>query len=607
MSEKAASTRWLPVAALAAVLAAILALLYERTQGYDAAGHLEDVAVLRQIKQLDAQWELDVLKARMGLRADYDPLVDPLRQLNDLQQALQAGTAGEAHLEAAALARTGELIGQAVQGKTRLVERFKSHNALLRNSLSFLPTAADELREALEGQGAASPRGGSDIAARVNDVLLDTLVFSHDVSLDRVPTIEAKLALLSADRPDVPPETAERIELFLAHVRTVLREQPIVERLLADIGAVPTAALTDELENVLAREQRDGAERSELNRLYLLAFAAALAGLIVYAAASLIRSHAVIKRVNQALRGANAKLEQRVAERTRELDAAQREATAAARQAGMAEIANDVLHNVGNVLNSVNVSVGIVSGRLREFPAAKLAQVAAMLKQHAGDLGAFFAHDERGRLLPEYLDRLAGAYEAERQGVVKELDALVRSVDHIKDIVAAQQAHAGTASLVEAASVSDLVDDALRMSSASLTRHHVAVVKDLAEVPALLLDRQRLVQILVNLINNAKQAMGEVLDHPRQITLRTRLAEHADGRRLVLQVADVGEGISAENMKRIFSHGFTTRRNGHGFGLHSCILAAKEMGGTLRAHSNGPGHGATFTLELPVALPGVHP
>jgi signal transduction histidine kinase len=68
-------------------------------------------------------------------------------------------------------------------------------------------------------------------------------------------------------------------------------------------------------------------------------------------------------------------------------------------------------------------------------------------------------------------------------------------------------------------------------------------------------------------------------------------------------VSDNGIGILPENLTRIFNHGFTTRRNGHGFGLHSGALAAKELGGVLLAYSEGPGTGATFCLELPVQPP----
>ena len=66
---------------------------------------------------------------------------------------------------------------------------------------------------------------------------------------------------------------------------------------------------------------------------------------------------------------------------------------------------------------------------------------------------------------------------------------------------------------------------------------------------------------------------------------------------------DNGIGIPADNLTRIFGHGFTTRKEGHGFGLHSGALAAKELGGALTVESDGPGKGATFTLEFPIQRP----
>ena len=180
--------------------------------------------------------------------------------------------------------------------------------------------------------------------------------------------------------------------------------------------------------------------------------------------------------------------------------------------------------------------------------------------------------------------------------MAEELARLIRSVDHIKDVVATQQSYAGSASIVEPLQICDLAEDALRMSGEALARHRVTVVREFAQVPVLPLDRAQVLLILVNLISNAKYAMENMADGARQITLHMEAA----GGLLRISVADQGEGIPAENLTRIFAHGFTTRKTGHGFGLHSCALAARQMGGTLTAHSDGPGLGATFTLELPI-------
>jgi len=152
--------------------------------------------------------------------------------------------------------------------------------------------------------------------------------------------------------------------------------------------------------------------------------------------------------------------------------------------------------------------------------------------------------------------------------------------------------------------IKELMEDALRMNAASMARHHITVVREFAELPLLRLDKHLVLQILVNLIGNAKYAMDSVPDRSHHIKLRTEIAVLAGAPRLRIVVQDDGEGITPENLLRLFSHGYTTRKNGHGFGLHSCALAAKEMAGTITARSDGPGTGATFTLELPVILAG---
>jgi two-component system NtrC family sensor kinase len=150
---------------------------------------------------------------------------------------------------------------------------------------------------------------------------------------------------------------------------------------------------------------------------------------------------------------------------------------------------------------------------------------------------------------------------------------------------------------VEDVDITEVLDDAMKLNSASLERHHIAVKLDYANIPRVRLDTQKVLQILVNLIKNAKDAMA---DFPqlgeRQLTLRTRITDH---NRLQVQVIDNGVGVPAENLTRIFSHGFTTKKKGHGFGLHSCANAARELSGSLVAHSDGDGKGATLTLELP--------
>lgn len=279
-----------------------------------------------------------------------------------------------------------------------------------------------------------------------------------------------------------------------------------------------------------------------------------------------------------------------------ELDAVQQQLLETSRRAGMAEIATNVLHNVGNILNSVNVSAGLVRSTLRTSRAKGLAQAIELLGAHAADLGAFLENDEKGRMLPGYLAGVAQALQQEQQGMALELEHLSRSIDHIKEVVTTQQSHAGRIGRFEPVLVSDLVDDALRMNAAALEREQVLVAREFAQMAPARLDRARVLQILVNLISNASNALRETPAGSRRLSVQIALA---DGAGLRVCVTDNGEGIAADNLGHIFSHGFTTRRQGHGFGLHSSALAATQMGGTLAVHSEGPGRGASFTLELP--------
>jgi len=269
----------------------------------------------------------------------------------------------------------------------------------------------------------------------------------------------------------------------------------------------------------------------------------------------------------------------------------------ASRLAGMAEVATNVLHNVGNVLNSVNISAALILSSLRASKMPGLTRALQMMDEHADDLGTFLASDAKGKMLPGYLQQLVPVLVAEQRDSIEELVALTKNVDHIKEIIAAQQAHAGASSVVETAQIRELVDQALRINAGALVRRYVVVEKDIAPIPDLPLDKGRILQILVNLIGNAEQAMESVTDREPRLRLQVDMAP---GQRLRIGVTDNGMGIAPEALTRVFAHGFTTKKTGHGFGLHSAVIAAQEMGGTLTAHSDGPGTGATFTLELPI-------
>ncbi len=267
------------------------------------------------------------------------------------------------------------------------------------------------------------------------------------------------------------------------------------------------------------------------------------------------------------------------------------------RLTGMAEVATGVLHNVGNVLNSVNVSVSILGDSLRQSRVGGLAKLCTLLQEHAGNLGAFLNEDPRGERVLPYLTSMSEHLRSDHERMVSEVESLRANVEHIKEIVARQQNLAQQGGLLERISPAAILEDALEMNAMTMMRHGIEVVREIQPTPPIVAERHKVLQILINLVQNAKEALKNGRSAGRRLTLRVMPREGF----VRFELIDNGIGIVPENLTRIFEHGFTTRSEGHGFGLHSSAIAAKQMNGTLTAHSEGLGTGATFVLELPIS------
>ncbi len=273
----------------------------------------------------------------------------------------------------------------------------------------------------------------------------------------------------------------------------------------------------------------------------------------------------------------------------------------ASRQAGMADVASSVLHNIGNVLNSVNVSIDTMQMTLKKPMVGDVCRIASMLREHQNDLHQFLTLDPKGKQIPSYLGLVAESLSVGHQTVQSEIDSLVNKVGHIKQVIVAQQDISRAAHVREAARAEDLMEQALMMAMPEPEKYGIEVVRQYAPVPNIKTDRHQVLQILVNVITNARNAMVEFPGRAHQLTVRVGVSH--DGRKAVrFEVVDTGCGIAAENLTRLFAQGFTTRKTGHGFGLHSAALSARGLGGSIHAHSMGKGSGATFVLDLPLHL-----
>ncbi|MGA2686418.1 MAG: ATP-binding protein [Verrucomicrobiota bacterium] len=306
-------------------------------------------------------------------------------------------------------------------------------------------------------------------------------------------------------------------------------------------------------------------------------------------------------KLNGELQQTAERLETEVEERSRMQQDAERihkEMLIVSRQAGMSDVATGVLHNVGNVLNSVNVSANLVASHLQELKIHRVIDAAVLIQQHASDLGNFVTNDPRGNQLPNFLMQLGKHLSSEQDLLLREIDFVKTKIEHIKEIVATQQSYGKVSGVAEKVRVTDLVEDLLRIHNTELEEHGVNIQRIYQpNLPEISVDKHKVLQILLNLTTNARHACVDSGREKRLVTVRVSNG----GDRICVAVGDNGVGIPAENIKKIFSHGFTTRKKGgHGFGLHSGALAAKELGGSLLAHSDGPDKGATFTLELPL-------
>ncbi|WP_224367788.1 trifunctional serine/threonine-protein kinase/ATP-binding protein/sensor histidine kinase [Hyalangium versicolor] len=331
-------------------------------------------------------------------------------------------------------------------------------------------------------------------------------------------------------------------------------------------------------------------------RLVLLGHLASQAAISIENA----RLYADVQRARQELRQANDELEQRVEERTRELKEAQARLVDTAREVGMSEVASNVLHNVGNVLTSAVINLEMMQRSVGSSRVGRLKQATQLLLENRESLTEFLAQGSRGGTLPNYLAALADELIGEQTRLMEDVDAMGRHIEHIRAIVQVQQAYARTSLMPEECDMGQLIQDALRIQMVALQRHGVDVRRELGSIPRLKVDKHKVLQILINLITNAKYALDVLPEGQREMVVRLDM----NGDRVRIQVVDNGMGIEPEVKEKLFNHGFTTRKEGHGFGLHASALAAQMLGGRLTLESEGPGKGAVATLELPLSPDG---
>ncbi|MEM7455560.1 MAG: ATP-binding protein [Planctomycetota bacterium] len=277
----------------------------------------------------------------------------------------------------------------------------------------------------------------------------------------------------------------------------------------------------------------------------------------------------------------------------------QEELIAASREAGKAEIATGVLHNVGNVMNTVTVSSGMMQESLRSRVCDRLDAAIMILEANEDDLPGFFQSNQQGHHFIPFMKQLGH----QARSILDEVDTLRDNVDHVNSVVAAQQSYATTSGFHSLVNLTDAIETSLQIVIEQLRQNSVTVIQDCVEDCVAMTDRQKLIQVLVNLFKNANHSIEEFGPEVRELTIRLR-KDHDS--MYSISVTDTGLGMTGDVMDKIFQHGFTTRKQkgGHGFGLHHSVIAMEEMGGSLSVESEGPGKGATFHLKVPSGVNG---
>lgn len=269
-----------------------------------------------------------------------------------------------------------------------------------------------------------------------------------------------------------------------------------------------------------------------------------------------------------------------------------------ARRAGMSEVAASVLHNIGNILNSANVSLVVIQEKITDDRLLKLKEIATLLESGVEEK-KYILSDEKGKLIPDYLSKLSDVLLVRQKEIAQELTQLDTHLQHINSIVLMQNDIAGFEGVIEQVSIEELLNQAIQLSYQSARENAVQITQRLYFKDDLKINKAKTLQILVNLLNNAKQAFTlNPIQTAKKIDIETRQSTQQGF--FEIQVSDNGMGIEKESMSRIFSMGYTTKKNGHGLGLHMSAISAHELGGKIMVESPGLNQGAVFTLTLPI-------
>jgi two-component system, NtrC family, sensor kinase len=571
-------------AALALVAVLGFLVVMTRSVGFDANNEI--VAALRQLKQIDAEWNVDVLRSKTGLNNSYDPVASPLPLIEALAVQLQSksdvmGQGVESDQRLQPLLAAYE---KAMAQKIALIENFKSQNAILRNSSRFLPVAAADLIEAVRA-GGTPPTAKAQVEESLNTLLINTMTYASTPEAALKERIEAGSRGLTQQVQGLPDEVRERADTLVAHVATILKQQQIGNQLLGELAALPVVKAIDTLADAHAQEHEKLLVSQQKYGQVLVAYSVFLLLLIAYIGWSLFKSYRLLNATHAALQKSNAELKE-----------SQVYMVQTEKMSALGQMVAGIAHEINTPLAYVKGTIDVLAEQLA--PVKELAQrcqqfVRAMrqpaqTRDNAAVKLQLLGVDEISRNLIE-------------AGLLEDMDTLlkdgVHGIDQISEIVI----NLKNFSRLDRARVSEFsVQEGLNSTlllARNLLKNTVEIRQEHQAVPNIQCSPSQINQVFLNIISNAAQAMAERAEKG-VITLRS-MPEGDDMVRVEIQ--DNGSGIPKDVLPRIFDPFFTTKPigKGTGMGLSISYKIIQQHGGMILVDSE-QGAGTVFSILLPI-------
>ena len=569
------------------VLVAVLGVLIGKTRSVDFDVHAEIVSLLRQLKQVDAEWNVDVLRSKTGLNASYDPVASPLPLIESLDATLKekADQFWSGHSDSSArILPQLENFRTLMDQKVALIDRFKSQNSILRNSSRYLPLGAADALAAIE---AAPPGAKAQTAQAIEDVLTQTLVYVNTPDPAAATRITEELSRLQQLSLQLPPEAAERVTGFASHAATVVKQEQIGAKTLAELAALPTAKAIDELGDTHAQEQEKLLIEQQSYRWLLIAYSGLLLVALAWAAWRLVKSYRMLHTTNLELNKTNEQLKE-----------SQMYMVQAEKMSALGQMVAGIAHEINTPLAYVKGTFEVL--REQVTPVADLAsssyQFAQLLR---------VPHRSRDREATNQVARRfdASSTQVASSRIMEEVGQLLKDGIHGIEQISEIVTNLKNFSRLDRARISEFslhegLDSTLLLAK-NLLKDRVEILKEYgADVPKIQCSPSQVNQVFLNIITNAVHAMPQDRTEPGVITLRTSM----EGRDMVrVEIQDNGNGIPADVLPKIFDPFFTTKEigKGTGMGLSISFKIIQEHGGKILVDTE-PGSGTVFSILLPV-------